>query len=411
MVDVAAPLGDNGRWPRHVAQTPHGNHRVVAILGPPAHVHDDHIVYLHCRVAFRQIPHLEQTVGQRHEVDTLLGRLSALAYALDVTCEHRQLDASLLQAVEVFAVKRVVAGCGKGLARRSRVLGHHQLMGAVLPALGVIPVDLFQCASGTPQFSFIVIHPLPQGRRIVNIQPIDTYFMPWHEHWFLVAAVLASPEPLVVKVVAHAVCSGLENNDRLGFESNAAAHASHQVIGTVHRTLLPESHLAQVRHRYVITSHGVLAARTTREHQTITADDLLHVGLSLELGEPQLFFAFVKQFHGIVPQQQVIHPLDALARSMQMTANEAVPPLVPDKLHPCQIHLNQRRATPLASLEQYDAHRTSRRALCLHCRQQAPLWPVEHQRHVASAHLVLDGHTASTPIFKILGDAPPLLFQ
>ena len=189
-----------------------------------------------------------------------LGLRPSLSVGLDVTREHGRHDASLLQSVEMLTVERVVAACGEGLARRARVLRHHQFVGAVLPSLVMIPVDLLQGAAVTPQFPFIVIHRLPQGLGVVEVQPVDADFVPGHKQRHLVATVLAGPEPLVMEVVAHAVGRGFEHDDRVGLEHDAAAHAAHQVVGTVHRTLLPIGYLAQVSHGDVIATHGILAA-------------------------------------------------------------------------------------------------------------------------------------------------------
>ena len=160
-------------------------------------------------------------------------------------------------------------------------------------------------------------------------------------------------------------------------------------------------------HRNVIAACRILAQRTAGEHQAVAGSNLLHVGLSLQLGEPQRL-AVIKQFARIVPQQQIVHALDALARGMQVAADEAVPPTMAHHLHPGQIHLHQRRATPLPGLEQDDAHRLPCSALPLHHCHQAPLRPVEHKWDVAAARFVLDSGAAGTPELKVLDDAQTL---
>ena len=164
-------------------------------------------------------------------------------------------------------------------------------------------------------------------------------------------------------------------------------------------------------HRDIIAAHGILTARTAGNHQAIAFTELLHVGLAFQLGKPRHHSFVIKQFAGIMPQQQVVHALDVLAGSVHMATNQAVPARVSHQLHPGHVHLHQCGAAPLARLEQDDAHRKTRHALTFHQCQQPPLGTVEHQRHIAAAHLVLDGHTSGAPEFKILLDALPFLLH
>ena len=282
-------------------------------------------------------------------------------------------------------------------------------MAAVLPSLVVIPIHLLQGASVVPQRVLILVHLAPQRLGVIDLVRVDVDLAPGHKDRLLVAASHLGAQPLVMEVVAHAVGCRLEHDDGLGLQGHTAAHAAHHLVGTVHRTRLPEGYLAQVGHLDVIAANGILAARTGSDHEAIAALDLLHVGLALKFGEPRP--PAVEQVTRIVAQQQVVHPLDALACHMQVTADEAVPTLMAHQLHPGQVHLHQCGASPLACFEQDDAHRAARRALVLHHSEQPTLWAVEQQGHVAAAQFVLDGHAADTPVLKVLLDAPAVALQ
>ena len=91
-----------------------------------------------------------------------------------------------------------------------------------------------------------------------------------------------------------------------------------------------------------------------------------------------------------------------------MRADERVPATAVHKLNPGHIHLHQRAAAPLACLEHDEAQGTPRQAVLLKQGGDTPLGTVEHEGHVAAAHLVLDDDAASAPEFKVVAHAQPL---
>ena len=411
MVDVTTPLRHNRGTTVGLAQPPHSDHRVVTCVGTAAHIHDNQILRPDAPAALGQVPYLKLPVSHLDQPDVTLSLPALMSVGSDVTHQHRFHNTAQLQLVELFLNKGIIATHAEGFARIAGILGHHQLMAAVFTPLAVVPVDLLQRAAVVPERSLILVHLHPQRRGIIHLQPVDVNLVPRHEHRLLVTASLLCPQPLVMEVVPHAIGGGLDHNHRLGLQRDAATHTAHHIIGVVHGTRLPVGHLAQVGHRDVIAAHRILAAGTAGEHQAVALLELLDVGLSLKFSEPHIVLAIIQQFVRIMTQQQVVHALDAFAGGMQVPADEAVPPLVPHQLHPRHVHLHQRRAAPLARLQQDDAHWAARNALRLHHCQQPPLRPVEHKPHIAAAHLILDGDTAGAPELKVLPDAEPFTLK
>ena len=228
--------------------------------------------------------------------------------------------------------------------------------------------------------------------------------MPRHEHGHFVAVAALCTQPLVVEEVAHTIGRRLEDDDGVGLGQHSAQHRPHHVFRVVHCAAGPEGHLGQVGHCQVEPAHGILAARRPADDQTVAATQLLHVSAAFIVGKLQLLL-LVLEVIGIVAQQQAVHLFDGTRRVVLVATDHTVPARVQHQLEPGHIHLHQRRAAPLAGLEQNHADGLTGQTLLLQHGQQSPLWRVQHQADVLAAELVLDGGTRCRPIFKVVPDA------
>ena len=282
------------------------------------------------------------------------------------------------------------------------ILRHHQLLGGVLQAAEVVPVDAVERqAELVPKREFVVAHLVPERLGVRRVATIGIDFKPGDENRLLVALAIGGSAPLVVEIIPHAVGGRFQGDDGVGERQNRGADRSDGVFGLVHARVGPESHLGEVSHGQVGAADVARMRRHRQREYAVPAMD------AVERRRTRNFLKLRATLAAVILLREVVdcefeEVVDGGGGVGRLRAHCGVPERAVHQLNPHHVDLDKRGAAHLPRLQHDKTDGFAGDTLPLERLEHAALRRVEGEIDGGESGFVLDFDVGNRPKFKIV---------